>query len=167
MNAMTAQQNIERSRDEHLIPGREIHLKEMRAYRFCEVGLITGTTQENAVANIWNTTGVFDPTPEQFAGLDPEVLAKETGAIKIWLNPVRHWMFDVFDVWEVGDERVFNGIKATWMGVVGAEDMMKATVEGSYFAGYIYRRAARFTCSTRRTAKSSSCSPSRPPSTRA
>ncbi len=47
---MTAsvQQNIDSSREEHLIPGREIHMKDMRAYRFCEVGLITGTTQENA-----------------------------------------------------------------------------------------------------------------------
>ncbi len=47
-------------------------------------------------------------------------------------------MFDEFDVWEVGEDREFNGIKATWMGVVGAEDMMRATVQGSYFPGYIY-----------------------------
>ena len=139
MDDTTAQQNMDLSRQKHLIPGREIHMKDMRAYRFSEVGLITGTTQENAVANIWNTTGVFDPTPEQFATLDPEVLAKETGAAKVWLNPVRHWMFDELDVWEVGDDREFNGVKATWVAVVGAADMMKATVQGSYFASYIYR----------------------------
>lgn len=142
MDDTTAQQDMDLSREKHLIPGREIHMKDLRTYHFCEVGLITGTTQENAVANIWNTTGVFDPTPEQFAALDPEVLAKETGAIKVWLNPVRHWMFDEFDVWEVGDDREFNGIKATWMAVVGAADMMKATVQGSYFSGYIYRNTA-------------------------
>ena len=51
-------------------------------------------------------------------------------------------MFDEFDVWEVGDDRDFGGIKATWMGVVGAEDMMKATVHGSYYPGYIYRNNA-------------------------
>jgi hypothetical protein len=142
MNEATAEQNKQLSRDEHLVPDREIHMKEMRGYRFCEIGLITGTSRENAVANIWNTTGAYDPTPEQFAALDDDAIAKESEALKTWLNPVRHWMFDEFDVWEVGDDRRFGEITATWMGVVGAEEMMKATVGGSYFAGYIYRNNA-------------------------
>jgi hypothetical protein len=45
MSDTTVQQNMDRSRGEHLIPGREIHMKDMRAYRFCEVGLIAGTTR--------------------------------------------------------------------------------------------------------------------------
>lgn len=142
METMTVEQNTESSRQEHLIAGREIHMENMRAYRFCEIGLITGTSQDNAVANIWNTTGVFDPTPEQFATLDAYVLARQTQSLTVWLNPVRHWMFDEFDVWEVGNDRDFGGITATWMGVVGAEVMMKATVHGSYFPGYIHRNNA-------------------------
>ncbi len=132
-------ENLDQSRQEHLVPGKQIHLTGMRGYRFCEVGLITGTSKSNAVANIWNTTGACDPTPEQFAALDAEKLAKETDSRKVWLNPVRHWMFDEFWCFEAGDDRAFGDIRATWMGVVGAEAIMKATVKGSFYPGYIYR----------------------------
>jgi hypothetical protein len=64
MTDASLEQNMTAARQEHLVPGREIHLRDMRGYRFCEVGLITGTSQDNAVANIWNTTGAWDPTPE-------------------------------------------------------------------------------------------------------
>jgi len=139
MTDITLEQNMAAARQEYLVPGREIHLKNMRGYRFCEIGLITGTSQDNAVTSIWNTTGASDPTPEQFAALDADAIAKETGALQVWLNPVRYWMFDEFDVYEVGEDRTFGGITGTWMGVVGAQDIMKATVQGSYYPGYIHR----------------------------
>ena len=136
------QQNIDASKKEYYIPGKELHVTNMNGeYRFCEVGLITGTSKGNAIANIWNTTDTSDPTPDQFAALDAQKLAKENNARKVWLNPVRRWTFDEFWCYEAGVERQFGEIKGTWMGVVGAEAMMKATVKGSYYPGFIYRNS--------------------------
>ena len=113
-------------------------MQDMRGYRFCEVGLITGTSQDTAIANIWNTTGACDPAPEQIDALDADTIARENGALRAWLNPVRHWMFDRLDVREAGDDKTFGGITGTWTGVVGAATMMQATDRGSYDPGYIY-----------------------------
>jgi hypothetical protein len=139
MTEASLEQNLAVARREHMVHGREIHMQDMRGYRFCEVGLITGTSQENAIANIWNTTGACDPTPEQFDALDADAIARENGALRAWLNPLRSWMFDRLDVWETGDDRAFGGITGTWMGVVGAESLMQATVQGSYCPGYVNR----------------------------
>jgi len=136
----TLDQNMAASRKEHLIPGKEIAIKEnFRPHRFCEIGLITGTSKANAVANIYNTTSAGDCSEAQFAALNADKLAKETGSRKVWLNPTRWWMMDEFYVYEVGDVRSFGDVKAVWMGVVGTEAMMKATVEGFFFAGRIFR----------------------------
>ena len=73
------QENMDASRKEFYIPGKEIHVTDMKGeYRFCEVGLITGTSKANAIANIWNTTDASDPTPEQFAALDPNKSPRNT-----------------------------------------------------------------------------------------
>ena len=139
MTEASLEQNMAAARREHLVPGREIHMQDMRGYRFCEVGLITGTSQDTAIANIWNTTGACDPAPEQFDALDADTIARENGALRAWLNPVRSWMFDRLDVWEAGDDKTFGGITGTWMGAADAATMMQATVQGSYYPGYIYR----------------------------
>jgi hypothetical protein len=141
MTEASLEQNMAAAHQEHLVPGREIHLQDMRGYRFCEVGLITGTSQDNAIANIWNTTGVCDPTPEQFDALDADTIARENGALRAWLNPIRHWMFDRLDVLEAGDDKTFGDVTGTWMGVAGAATMMQATVQGSYYPGYISRNS--------------------------
>ena len=138
MTDASLEQDMTVARRDHLKPGREIHLQGMRGYRFCEVALITGTSQDNAIASIWNTTGACDPTPEQFDALDADTIARENGALRAWLNPVSRAMFDRLDVWEAGDDRTFGGITGTWMGVAGAATM-QATVQGSYDPGYIYR----------------------------
>ncbi len=144
MSEASVEQNIAAARHEHLVPGREIHMQNMRGYAFCEVGLITGTQQGNAVANIWNTTGACEPTPEQFDALDVGAIARENGALRAWLSPVRHWVFDRLDVREAGDDRTFGGITGTWMGVAAAT-LLEDVVQGSYDPVYIYRRNA-FTC---------------------
>jgi hypothetical protein len=141
MTETSLEQNMAAAHHEHLVPGREIHLQDMRGYRFCEVGLITGTSQDNAIANIWNTTGMCDPTPDQFDALDANTIARENGALHAWLNPIRHWMFDRLDVLEAGDDKTFGGVTGTWMGVAGAATMMQATVQGSYYPGYISRNS--------------------------
>ena len=47
MNAVTAEQNVESSQKKHLIPDREIHLKDLKGcYRFAEVALFSGTSPE-------------------------------------------------------------------------------------------------------------------------
>ena len=58
MTEASLEQSLAAARQEHLVPGREIHLQDVRGHRFCEVGLITGTNQDNAIVNIWNTTGM-------------------------------------------------------------------------------------------------------------
>lgn len=134
-------QHLAAARREHLVPGREIHLRDARGSRFCEVGLITGTGQVNAIANIWNTAGACDPTPELFGALDADDIARENGVLRAWLNPVSSWMIDRLDVWEAGVDRTFGGITGTWIGVADAATMMPATVLDSYHPGYIYRNA--------------------------
>ena len=98
-------------------------MQDMRGYQFCEVGLITGTLPGNAIADVWNTTGASDPTPEQFGALDAAAIARENDALHAWLDPVRHWMFDRLDVWEAGDDKTFGAITGTWVGVADATTM--------------------------------------------
>src|SRR5215469_1976947 len=141
MTEATLEQQVTAARREHVIPGREIHLQDVRGYRFCEVGLITGTGQDTAIANIWNTTSACDPTPELFDALDADAVAREHGALGVWLNPVRHSLFDRLDVWDVGDDRTFSGMPGTWMSVAGAADITKATAQGSYEPRYVYRNS--------------------------
>ena len=138
MTEASLEQNMTAARHEHLVPGREIHLRDMRGHSFCEVGLITGTSPDNAIANIWNTTGACDPTPRQFDALDADTIASENDALRVWLNPVRHWMFDRLEVREAGDSKTFDGITGTWMGVVGAATLMQPTDQRSYDREYIH-----------------------------
>ena len=135
----TAQQNMDSSHQAHWIPDKKISMENMRGHRFAEVALFSGTSQENAVADFYNSTGVDDPTPARFAVLDQDKLAKEKKAMGVFLNPPRYWMFDEFKVFEVGDDQDFGGIKMTWMGVVDVASLKKAILGGAYFAGYIHR----------------------------
>lgn len=137
--AMTVEENIEKTKAMYYTPGEKVHLTGMNGeHRFCEVGLITGTTKENAVINIWNSTGSGDCSPEQFAALDEDKLAVEFDA-KMWLNPSRHWTFDEYWANEIGVEKTFGDVKMVWVGVLGAAEVMKVTVKGSYYPSYIYR----------------------------
>jgi hypothetical protein len=142
MTKVTLEQIMTAARDEHLVPGREVHVQGMRGSRFCEVALLTGADQDNAVANIWNTTGVHDPTPEEADAIDGDTIARENGAVQAWLSPIRHWISDRLDVREAGEDRVFGGITGTWIGVAGAAALMHATVQDSYRAEYVYRNGS-------------------------
>jgi hypothetical protein len=98
-----------------------------------------GSSEENAVADFYNSTGVDELTPKRFATLDKDNVSQESKAIGVFLNPPRYWMFDEFRVFEAGDDREFNGIRMTWMGVVDVASLKKAIIGGNYFAGYIHR----------------------------
>lgn len=141
MSEASVEQNIASARHEHLIPGREIHLQDMRGHPFCEVGLITGTTRDNAIANIWNTTGACEPTPDQFDELDADTIARENEALRAWLTPVRHWTFDRLDVREAGDDKTFGGITGTWI-EASVATLTADAIQGSYEPTYIHRNDA-------------------------
>jgi hypothetical protein len=132
MTEASLEQQMTAARYEHVVPSREIHLQDMRGHSFCEVGLITGTCPDNAIANIWNTTGACDPTPGQFDALDADTIASENDALCAWLNPVRH------DVREAGEDKTFGGITGTWMGVVSAATLLQPTDQVSYDRAYVY-----------------------------
>jgi hypothetical protein len=137
---VTVQENMARSRQQNLVPGKQLHVvNEGNNFEFCEVALINGTSKANAIADFYNSTGTDVCTPEKFAALDKEKIIKETGSREAFLNPSRRWMFDVLDIYEDGVERTFGGIKMTWMGVVPVEELEKGVTKGHYVPGYIFR----------------------------
>ena len=136
----TVQENMARSRQQNLVPGKKLHVvNEGNNFEFCEVALINGTSKANAIADFYNSTGTDVCTPEKFAALDKEKIIKETGAKEVFLNPSRRWMFDELDIYEDGLERTFGSIKMTWMGVVPVEELEKGVTKGHYVPGYIFR----------------------------
>src|SRR6266496_3799196 len=110
MDNTTAQQNMERSHETHWIQGKRISMDNMRGHRFAEVALFTGTSEENAVADFYNSTGVDDPTPARFIALDKDKLAQENKAIGVLLSPRRYWWFDEFRVFGAGGAQAFGAI---------------------------------------------------------
>jgi hypothetical protein len=54
------EQQMAAARRKHLVPGREIHLQDMRGYPFSEVGLITSDGTETPIANVWNTDNLHN-----------------------------------------------------------------------------------------------------------
>ena len=154
--ALTADENMALQRKEHIVAGKQLQAQGPN-YEFCEVAPIMGTSKENAVANFYNPTGIDHCGPEQFAQIvkDKEKIIKETGAIDVFLNPSRHWTWDEFKVYEVGDERQFGPVKFAWMGVVPLQAMEKGVGKGHYNPAkstettHTYtRREGRSTCST-------------------
>jgi hypothetical protein len=139
----TLEENMAAAKKQYVVPGRQLHVTDMKnSYRFCEIGLVTGTTKENTVLNVWNTTGVSDCPQDEFAGIAADKGDKiklATGAQAVWINPPRYWTFNEFWVFECGADREFEGVNAVWMGVVGMEDVKKSTGAGHYNPGQIYR----------------------------
>jgi len=136
------EQDLAAARREHLLPGREIHLRHTRGYQFCELCLITGTSEGNAIANIWNTTGVSQPGPEQLRALDGDAIARDHGALAAVIGPIRSWTFDRLDVAEAGGDKTFGTITAAWMGAAEAAPVTGGGDWGAYQPAYIYRDAA-------------------------
>jgi hypothetical protein len=130
--------SVTRARQEHLVPGREIHVDDLRGRQFCEVGLLTGSGEDNAIVNVWNTTGASELTAEQLDALDANALARENGALSAWIGPVRHWVIDEIDVREAGDDRRFGGVTGTWTGAMEAASMTPIGDQGSYDPGYVH-----------------------------
>lgn len=137
---MTAEQNMEKQRKQHLISGKTLKAKGPN-YQFCEVAPIMGTTKENAVANFYNPTGIAHCTAEDFEKIvaQKDQIIKDAGAIDVFLNPSRYWTWDEFEIYEVGEEMMFGPVKMAWMAVVPMVEMKKAVGDGHYHPSQIYR----------------------------
>lgn len=132
-------QGVTRAREEHMVPGREIHAAGLRGRRFCEISLITGGVTDYAVVNTWNTTGASEPTPEQLEALDADAIARENGAVRVSIDPVRQWVIDSIDVWEAGEDKTFGGITGTWQNAASASN---SAMGDSYKPEFVYRNEA-------------------------
>jgi len=137
---MTAAQNMAEQHKQHLIPGKTLTAKGPN-YTFCEVAPVVGTTEENAVSNFYNPTGVDHCTMEDFKQIvaQKDKIIEETGAIDVFLNPSRHWTWDEFEIYEVGEERMFGPVKMVWMAVVPTKAMKSAVGHSHYNPAQIYR----------------------------
>jgi hypothetical protein len=133
------EQNMAASQKEYVVPGKVMHVADMDNYAFCEIGLITGTSPSNAVLNVWNTTSVSDCPPDKFDPIlaDKGARIKQATGAQVWLNPRRHWTFNEIWAYEAGDVRDFEGVKAIWVGVAGAENARKAVGGAHYHPGNI------------------------------
>jgi hypothetical protein len=155
------------------VEGKIIHIENAHNYPFCEFGLVIGDSFETAEAHIWNTTGTSDCPPKYRDPIDaagPEAFARKHGALAGWLNPRRHWMFDEFWVYVVGNPHDFDGVMASWMAKLPVKTLLEnASMEktNAYQPAAISsvttlsstKRARLSTCSMRRMAAFSSCSP--------
>jgi len=129
----TAGQNMAKQTKLHVIPGKQLQATGPN-YEFCEVALVYGSLMEKTVANFYNPTGIGHCSPEQFAQIakDKEQIIKQTGAKDAFLHPSRHWTWDEFWGYEVGEERQFGPIKMVYVGVVPVDAIKQAAGAGHY-----------------------------------
>lgn len=64
--------------------------------RYCEI-LVANRDGGDVVADIYNTIGLNDCPPEQWAALDTEALQEELGATAVSPNGPRHWVISRFE----------------------------------------------------------------------
>ena len=140
--AQTLQENMAASEKKYVVPGKQVHIADMKGkYAFCEIWLATGTTKENAVFSIWNTTGGECPA-DKVAALEADngaSIKASSGADAVFVNPLRWWAFDEIWAYKVGDKRDFGGVIGYWMAVVPVEAALKGTMQGHYHPGQIHR----------------------------
>ena len=81
-----------------------LRVENTRDYAQGEIFLLT-MADENVDALVYNTTG-FGPCPaDEFAAIDVEQLAQETGSDRVWKNARRFWMLDALTINVVGEPR--------------------------------------------------------------
>ncbi len=96
------------------IAGNTVYLDKARGYAFCEFEIIEGRPP-NLVVQIYNTSGTVPCTPAKFGPIDAKSLAKKIGADAVIKNPTRWWLMDSMWLYDAGETRDFDGVKATWM----------------------------------------------------
>ena len=87
-----------------------LRVEGTRAYAQGEIFLLT-KAGDRLDALVYNTTG-FGPCPAtEFAALDVDQIAKDTGSDLAWKNPRRFWMMDTLHINIVGEPAEFGGVK--------------------------------------------------------
>jgi hypothetical protein len=107
------------------IPGKNLHLTNVRDLPFCEIEVATGR-QPDIRVQFNNTTGASDCPLAAFDAIDPAKLARTLHADRVVPNPRRHWMMDEMWVYRIGATTDFDGVRATWMGSVALKDFLRA-----------------------------------------
>jgi hypothetical protein len=123
------------------IPGKDLHLTNVRDLPFCEIEVARGLPPFIRV-NFNNTTGASDCPPAALDAIDPKALARKLHADRVVLNPRRHWMMDQVWVCGIGETRDFEGVKATWMGSTPLRDFLRAA--GKPYAPLETNRASKY-----------------------
>lgn len=86
-----------------------LRVEGTRAYAQGEIFLLT-KAGDRLNALVYNTTG-FGPCPAaEFAALDVDRIAKNTGSDLAWKNPRRFWMMDTLHINIVGEPAEFGGV---------------------------------------------------------
>lgn len=86
-------------------------MDDLRGVRYCEVLLLT-QGEGGFTADVWNTMGMSDCPPEEWAKLDAEQIATERGALLAKLNGPRFWTLDSIqtDLRQGAEETTFGTI---------------------------------------------------------
>ncbi len=74
-------------------PGEPARVSGVRNARYGEV-LLVRAGDAGLVAEVWNTLGLNDCPGGPWSDLDPEVIARDAGALGASLNGPRHWLMD-------------------------------------------------------------------------
>jgi hypothetical protein len=82
----------------------------IRAYAQGEIFLLTDAG-ERLDALVYNTTGFGRCPAAEFAAIDVQRIAKDTGSDLVWKNPRRFWMMDALQINIVGEPEEFGGVK--------------------------------------------------------
>jgi len=86
-----------------------LHVADTRAYAQGEIFLLT-QAGDSLDALVYNTIGFGRCPAEEFAAIDVEQLARDTGCDRAWKNPRRGWMPDALTVALVGEPRKLGDV---------------------------------------------------------
>ena len=78
--------------------------------RYCEYLFAKGKLP-NLTATVYNTYGLNDCPPDQWAKSDPEALVKQEGALFMRLNGPRYWLIESASLSNPGKVKSFNGLR--------------------------------------------------------
>jgi hypothetical protein len=123
------------------IPGKDLHVADMRDMPFCEIEVATGRPPDIRV-QFNNTTGAGNCPPDKFDAIDARRLADQLRADRVVLNPRRHWMMDQAWLYNIGNTHDFDGVMATWMGSAALQDFLAAA--GKPYTPFQTSRASKY-----------------------
>jgi hypothetical protein len=79
-------------------------IEGLRGKRYCEV-LLARVIDARLNAEVWNTYGLNDCSPDAWAALDAEAIKTERGVIAALLNGPRYWLMDAIEKKPTGERQ--------------------------------------------------------------